>query len=530
MIPSSQRSDGPGFGAPAGTATALASSIARDRRLWIAAALLLAAGWLRVQVIPESRFLGERQYRSALLARVDYLAGDADAEGWEREIAQVSAERMGRLEPPIMEWLTVRGYRILGYERPAIARALAAVLWLVGGVFLYLLVGRVVDPASANYSLAYFLFLPLGVLVSTSFIPDALMLALFLAGLLGLVSHEDSPSVARLLWAAAACSACVLVKPLCLFPLAAVWMTLRWSRAGLSGLLRTDWWAVMGLMLLPTLAYYLYGILIGGFLSRQAAVSFVPGLLLLPTFWRDTAGTALLAFGAVPVALALIGACLPEAARARPLLLGLALGYLANIFAFPFLVRITGHYHLPFAVAVSLALAPAVGRLVEAGRRGGLPRTVRWTLLSASVAVVAVTGHRSVRVVVEQIGPIVSRSAAEAVGEIVGHSSRVVYVSQYYGAPLEYLGRLSGWYWPRPVEEVDRSLLLDRPRSIEERLSSLRTSMSQAEQDFRPEYFVVTDFQEFAFHPDLEAFLDERCALLAEDPGYLVFGQCDLEP
>jgi hypothetical protein len=114
------------------------------------------------------------------------------------------------------------------------------------------------------------------------------------------------------------------------------------------------------------------------------------------------------------------------------------------------------------------------------------------------------------------------------VGEAVKHSDRIVYVSEYYGAPLEYFGELSGWPWPRPGDDIDRALRgsAARQRSIEERLRTLRTTLANAEPDFEPEYFVITDFREFAHHEDLASFLKERCRPVAENPRYLIFGEC----
>ena len=115
------------------------------------------------------------------------------------------------------------------------------------------------------------------------------------------------------------------------------------------------------------------------------------------------------------------------------------------------------------------------------------------------------------------------------VGEIVGHSTRVVYVSQYYGGPLEYHGELSGWFWPRSMKDTDRALG-NAPavagRSVAERLADLGTAQARAAPDFVPEYFVITDFREDAHHDDLAEYLDAHCRKLAEDAAYLVFGEC----
>jgi hypothetical protein len=59
----------------------------------------------------------------------------------------------------------------------------------------------------------------------------------------------------------------------------------------------------------------------------------------------------------------------------------------------------------------------------------------------------------------------------------------------------------------------------ERELSVNERLNNL---------GFEPEYFVITDFNEFDNrHADLKAFLQENCALLAESDQYLIYdGHC----
>ena len=107
---------------------------------------------------------------------------------------------------------------------------------------------------------------------------------------------------------------------------------------------------------------------------------------------------------------------------------------------------------------------------------------------------------------------------AQEIGEIVQHSNKVVYIASYYGRPLEYLGELSGSYWPRKISDTDRILRYEHPRSVKERLDTL---------DFFPEYFVITDFKEFnRHHADLKKYLINHCSLLVENDKYIIYSVC----
>jgi hypothetical protein len=107
--------------------TILGSGPVSKKGLVLLAILLFSAGALRVGYFDDSRFIAERQYRSALLARAAYLSSVEDQSSRRKAIAKVSAARMGRLEPRVMESLSAFGYRVLGGEplwfpsRPGIA-------------------------------------------------------------------------------------------------------------------------------------------------------------------------------------------------------------------------------------------------------------------------------------------------------------------------------------------------------------------------------------------------------------------------
>jgi hypothetical protein len=110
-----------------------------------------------------------------------------------------------------------------------------------------------------------------------------------------------------------------------------------------------------------------------------------------------------------------------------------------------------------------------------------------------------------------------SQEIAQEIGEKVNHSGQVVYVAPYYGVPLEYYGELSGVFWPMSVSDADRALGIKDGKDIEERLNDL---------GFSPDYFVITDFDQFnTYHSDLKEHL-AKCPLIAENDRYLIYEAC----
>ena len=66
-----------------------------------------------------------------------------------------------------------------------------------------------------------------------------------------------------------------------------------------------------------------------------------------------------------------------------------------------------------------------------------------------------------------------------------------------------------------------------RARSVEERLRSLGSGLARAEAGFVPDYFVITDFDEFErHHSDLREYLTSNCQTVAEADRYLIYGSC----
>ena len=63
----------------------------------------------------------------------------------------------------------------------------------------------------------YYLFVPMGIIISRSFQPDSLMMMLFLASLYLVIGYFETLSMKQLLLAAAVTSVTLLLRPLVLF-------------------------------------------------------------------------------------------------------------------------------------------------------------------------------------------------------------------------------------------------------------------------------------------------------------------------
>jgi Dolichyl-phosphate-mannose-protein mannosyltransferase len=480
------------------------------RGLLLGLLVLLAFGARFDQLTePPLDFHPARQYRSALIARGLY----ADAlPAPEAEVARLSAERQGLIEPPIMEILAALGYRVAGGEHLWLPRALSSVFWVAGGLFIFLIARRLFSEAAALVSSAFYLFIPFGVEASRSFQPDPLMVMLMVASVWSIVRYWDRPGPAK--WAlATALSACALfVKPVCLFVVFGAFGALALHRLGLRQALWRPPVLVFGIAsLAPTLAYWIYGVYIDGFLRGQETGRFVPALLATEFFWRGWLEQIREVLGTRTLLVATLGLLLARG-TARALLLGLWGGYIGLAMVFTFHTPTHDYYHLPLLPIVALTFAPLLAWRLRAWPVGavalmliGIPFAVTLVGRSATLANPAFQHPATAQI----------RSWRE-IGELVDHSTKVVYLEGNYGVTLEYYGFLSGTWWPKTWDQEATRLMGGLAGSVPDTFARLKQRVD-------PDYFVVADVPEFMSQPELRAFLTARSRVMAETSDYIIF-------
>lgn len=478
----------------------------------VALAALLAVALATRLAIERPTLIAERQYRSALIARSLYFDRDPSVPEWRQQVAAAAVAGEDVLEPPIFEHVVSRAYRILGRESLRIPGLLSTLLWLAGGLLMFGVALRFTEPPIAWLAAAYYLFLPLGIEVSLLFLPEPLMMTLYLAALLLLLRWSERPTGRRLLIAAIVSGLAILVKPLCLFALIGAFCGL-WISAAPESRPRSYGQAAAFLLLALAIGmtYYVYGMVFSDLLAEKAGKTFFPELLFTAGFWKDWPATAVGALGLVPLILALFGfqGLRPDAPR--PLLAGLFAGFGVFMIVFAYHVRFAGYYYLQLVPAIPLAATPVFQSLSAYVERTFRPKASWPVLLLAAVGCWwAVWSEVGIR---QADRPAIERAdVAREIGNLVDHSTRVVFVSSYYGTPLSYLGEMAGEYWPGPSTAGRPST--ERVPDILGRFASV---------GFDPEYLVVTDFDRLRHHyGDLDAFVSAECDLVAATREYRI--------
>jgi len=464
-----------------------------------------------------------RQLLSAIKARGLYYETEPDGiSTWKLETAIRQAKLKSDVEPVVFERLVAFTYRFTG-EKLWIARIYSSLFWLMGGIFLFLLVRELVSFESAVFSAAYFLFFPYAIIASRSFQPDPLMVMLILAFWWSFFrwSHftpDPSPERKGGGWINAILAGllggfAIFIKFSAAFFVIGGALGLAFSRFSVRDLLRNvQVWVMVVLGVLPALAYLVYGMFIAGFFGQQFSGRFIPMLLSNPLNYLQWETKASLAAGGIFIMLGLLGFLLASDRRVRRFLYGLWAAYLFYGLFFDYHTPTHDYYHLPFIPIVAISLAPLgewfFARLTEATGR-------RWTR-GAAYLILLYGLFSAVWDVRNQMKAVDYRPDAATwteIGQQFEEDARIVALTQDYGSRLQYWGWRTAAVWPY-IGDLNYVDLRGGRFSFE---NLFNTYSSQRD------FFLVTDFSEFERQSELKERLFASYPVYAQGDDFLIF-------
>jgi 4-amino-4-deoxy-L-arabinose transferase-like glycosyltransferase len=455
-----------------------------------------------------------RELHNALIARQLYYGDGAGLPAWQQQVLRELGEVVRPIEPPVLDLVAAAGFRLAGGEELWIPRLVSSALWVLGGVFLYLIAVRLAPRPGALVALALYLLWPYGAFISRLYMPDAMMIALLLAGALTVIRYWEQPSARRLFAAGIVSGAATAAKPgVAIIFLLALFVALAVSRRALvETVTRVRLVLFAVLAALPAGVYYIYGAYLRDFLSGQSEGRIDPSLMATKWFWRgwwEMISIALpfpqpqagLAF--VPLAAGLAGVLVARAGLPRATLIGLAVGYLA--FAFTFTSHVASHpyYSLPLIPILALSIGTLAGFLVERLERRRAARVTLLAFLAVAVGVAAYKAHA----VVTPPAPAHKIAEYQRIGNITGHTTRALYVDLRLRSPISYWGWMVGRYWYPPTPSQDLPLSGDLFPSW---VAAADVS------------FLVVDLAELSTEPRLRAFTRDL-PVVARTSDYAIF-------
>jgi len=526
---------------------------------WVLLALLLLGAGLRLFDLTDQPidFHPTRQLRGAIIARGMYYemlpaVATTPVDPALRQQALAFWNSTGQYEPSILERLCALTYLVIGREVVWVARIYNTIFWLIGGLALFALLRRMGqennsvvfsadgDPSAEKTTkknivalavLAFYLALPFSVQASRSFQPDPAMVMWMALAAWALYrwseTAEDgmvSPAARRASWRQALLAGlfsglALLTKAVSAFTLAGGIMALvfytyclgrerPFYRPVVRMLTSPQVWLMAGLALAPTAVYYLTRQERAGeyFLSWTVELSH---LLLNPRFYLGWLGLVAELVTPVALLLALAGIWLARG-RARGLLVGLWLGYIAYGLFLPYQMDTHSYYHLQMVWLAALSLGPALRVLI--GWLRNWPAAWRWAALGVGLLVLALGAWQAL---VPLYGQDYRSEPAywQEIASYLPDDGKIVGLTQDYGYRLMYYG------WRKVIPWKNRGeFKLNELRGREKEFATYF-----ARQTAGKSYFLITAFRQYQDQPDLQEMLTQHYSLIAQGQGYLIF-------
>jgi 4-amino-4-deoxy-L-arabinose transferase-like glycosyltransferase len=456
-------------------------------------------------------FQPTRQLLGALKTRGIFYQTAPGIPDWQRQMALQQWRTRAEVEPEIVEHLVAFTYQFTG-EQLWVGRVYSSLFWMIGGIFLYLLIRDLVSTDGAVIATAYYLFLPFAVIASRSLQPDPFMVMVILSFWWAIHRWAKGPSWPFAILAGLLGGFAIFIKLTAAFFVIGAALGEVLGRFNLRNLLRNSQiWLIALLGVLPGATYLFYGIVLNGFLGRQFSGRFIPSLLLSPINYIEWAAKANTAAGGVTIVLGLLAFFIARDRSMRIYLFSLWGAYILYGLYFDYHIATHDYYQLPFIPLVAVSLAPAadwvMGRLAEASTR-------QWTRVAAA-GVLLYGVLATVWEVRAQLKSVDYRPEATRwvqIGDLLGHSSNVVALTQDYGERLNYWGWQNAIIWPNS-NDIDYHEL--RGPSINSRIVFANMTKGKT-------YFLVTDFVELNRQVALKQDLS-GLPVYAQGDGYIIY-------
>ena len=493
----------------------LTTGLKRWRLTILVMVVMLAVAWRFVGITQwPSSFHLTRQYDDALRARAMWLkVRPQPLSDGERLWLEHSPSVV--LEVPLLESLMVGSYLMAGGEYPWLAYVITSCCWLAGGWFIYDMARRLTSSCdSALLALAIYLLAPLGIMLSRSFQPEAPLVLGLVVALWSIIRWQDSTTWRTTFLVGSICGLAMLVKPgFAFFPLLGTYVALRLSKAGWRAVIGPQTWVFAALTLVPSVIY------VWLFLSGQGGQKIMPHLLLTADYYRTWWLLVSTGIGWYLLAAAVAGAYLLKRDNGSYVGYGLLAGYGAFCATFTWHTMTHSYYHVILVPIVALCAAPLGGYAGAYLTKKTLPKWLPYALAAALLTVLIGFSSPALTLIAPPEGFDDAIKFHQEFGRFAGAGSKTAFLGEDYGQPLAFHGWLSVYAWPTHVD-----LTYNETRGVPNKPAAQR--LREVVEDFKAQYFVVTNLEELKNQPELAELL-KHLPRVVEGPQLVVF---DLRP
>ena len=482
--------------------------------IFLVLGLMIAGFAIRIYDLQDAPldFHPTRQLHSALMARGMYysLNPNLNIPDWQRQTAIRQGQLEGLVEPPLMESLVAFTYQLAGGVYLWIARLYAILFWMVAAFGILLIVREIAGNSGSLAAMALFLFFPYSIYASRSFQPETLLVAGLVFTFWLAMQWEKKKNWGWALAAGLLGGVAILIKAVAIFFVAGIWLGLLFSCMKLSAMLKNrQLWLVGLLSLLPYALFTAYANFIVGGYEGQFSLRFFPQLWFQIGFYLRWVGTLRLAIGLEWLTLGLLGVLLVKERHWRWMLIGAWVGY--GLLGFTLSYHISSHdyYNLPVYLMVCIGIGVLFQKLFLINSNGKWFGQFTFILLLFVVAIYGYDAYSTLK------RTNYSQEVAfwQEMGINLGHSAKVVALSEDYGYRLAY------WGWISPVNWMNTEDI------------RLRTESGQTfdfEQYFKSQvqdkdYFVVTLQDEMQRQPELKTLLYKQYPIYYQNSRVTIF-------
>jgi hypothetical protein len=473
-----------------------------------------------------------RQLFSAAKARGMYYETLADVPEWQREFAVQQWKTKVTIEPEIMERLAAFIYRYTG-EQLWIPRLISSVVWLVGGIFVYLLARDMLSVEGAVLALAFYLFTPYGIFASRSFQPDPLMVTLVAAfwwliyrwaaltpspsTLSGTRPEGRGESWKWAILAGLTGGLAIFVKFVAAFFVIGGALGVLLGRFKARELVRDPQvWTIGLLGVIPGGVWILYGKFVAGLFGGDMSGRFIPGLLASPVFYIQWQTKAAAVAGGIGIMLGLLGVFLARERSLRVFMLGIWGAYLIFGLYFNYHISTHDYYSLPLIPIVALSLAPLGDRFFAHLTEASFPYGTNAGWVRGAVTAILLYGVLStvwnVRNEMKSIDFRPQAARWAEIRETLGPDASFIALTEDYGNRLAYWGWMKAPLWPSSGD-LYQADVRGNQQDVEKLFAEMKVQNA---------FFLVTDLSDFAKQPRLQAQLAPYPILVQAD-GYLIY-------
>jgi hypothetical protein len=487
------------------------------RILLVAAILLLGFGVRLIDLSdPPLDFAPTRQLRSLIIARGYYDALNVPStramapEDRNFDIQAGQAESV--IEPTILEHLSAYTYALLGREDFRIPRLWSILFWVLGGIPLWLLSRKLIGETGALAALAFYEFVPYGIISSRAIQPDPLMVAVICSALYAQVRWSEKDTLARAILAGTATGLAVYVKATAVFFVGIPFLWLVFSGGFLKGLRNSRVYLMAFLALVPAIAFTLWNAIQGGNAGAMFGSRFFISLYLQPHWYQSWFMNAKAMVGYFPLFLGVLAIFLFHDKRKRAWYISLWVAYLLLGIVFSYHIYTHDYYSMPLIPIVAIGFGLFVSLIMERiqlENPGWLAKAIVLGVLAFACALSLLKARTDLLAANYQYEITYWKN----LGNKLGRNSKVIALTHDYGYRLEYWGYLKPTLWQTSGDITVSDL------AGQQQTPFLQEFKDKTE---GKDFFLVTLINDFNSQNQLHDYLFAHYPV-EEGEGYLVF-------